>query len=111
MIPRFLVDAQLPPAIARQLSQLGFESVHVQDLGLAGADDTTIWFKALELGTAIITKDEDFADRIALDPDGPPIVWLRIGNSSKAALIDWFLPLLSEVCKKLEAGEKLIEVV
>ena len=36
---RFLVDAQLPPALARFLASLGEEAIHVLDAGLLEADD------------------------------------------------------------------------
>lgn len=34
---RFLVDAQLPPALARWLCANGHEAVHVGDLGMLAA--------------------------------------------------------------------------
>lgn len=34
---RFLVDAQLPPALARWIAAQGHEARHVADLGMAGA--------------------------------------------------------------------------
>jgi predicted nuclease of predicted toxin-antitoxin system len=40
---RFLVDAQLPPALARVLSEKGHEAEHVADLGLVSATDSKIW--------------------------------------------------------------------
>jgi predicted nuclease of predicted toxin-antitoxin system len=38
------------------------------------------------------------------------VVWLRIGNSSKRALIAWLEPLLPLIVSKLEEGERLVEV-
>ncbi len=83
---RFLVDAQLPPALVRWLSGQGYEAAHVFDLGLAGADDRLIWKRAADTGAVIITKDEDFALRRTLEDIGPAVVWLRLGNTRKAAL-------------------------
>jgi hypothetical protein len=40
---KFLVDNQLPIALARFLSSLGVECTHVLDLGLAQASDQKIW--------------------------------------------------------------------
>ena len=40
---RFVVDAQLPPALARFLASLGEEAIHVLDAGLLEADDGEIW--------------------------------------------------------------------
>ena len=57
---RFLVDAQLPPALARWLVERGYVAEHVFDLGMAGADDREIWAYASRVGAVIITKDEDF---------------------------------------------------
>lgn len=108
---RFVVDAQLPPALARMLSGKGFEAEHVADINLGNAEDRAIWDYALKTGAAILTKDEDFATRIALDPSGPPIVWIRVGNTSRQALLRWIEPLLPAIEKALAANEKLIEVV
>ncbi len=70
---RFLVDAQLPPALARWLVAQGHEADHVADLGLGGASDTAIWNLALRTGAVIVTKDEDFAQRQALSGGGPKV--------------------------------------
>jgi predicted nuclease of predicted toxin-antitoxin system len=43
---RFLVDAQLPPAVARWLTEEGHDAQHVFDLGLHQATDRAIWAKA-----------------------------------------------------------------
>jgi len=41
---KFLVDNQLPTALARYLAQdLGVPAIHVRDLGLGGADDFALW--------------------------------------------------------------------
>jgi predicted nuclease of predicted toxin-antitoxin system len=39
---RFLVDAQLPPALARALSERGYVAEHVADVGLLSATDAEI---------------------------------------------------------------------
>ncbi|MSP73885.1 MAG: hypothetical protein EXR76_17270, partial [Myxococcales bacterium] len=43
---RFLVDARLPPALARWLTAAGHPSEHVADVGLAGAPDPAVWERA-----------------------------------------------------------------
>jgi uncharacterized protein DUF5615 len=57
----FLVDAQLPPGLARWLAANGHEATHVSDLGLPTASDPAIWDHALAVSSVIVTKDEDFA--------------------------------------------------
>lgn len=78
----FLVDAQLPPALANWLAQQGHTAQHVDDLGLRKADDVVIWNWASSSGAIIVTKDEDFAERTARTESGPVIVWLRKGNAT-----------------------------
>jgi predicted nuclease of predicted toxin-antitoxin system len=56
---RFLVDAQLPPALARWLVAKSFDAEHVGDCGLATASDAEIWDYALRSGSIILTKDDD----------------------------------------------------
>ena len=67
---KWLVDAQLPPALARMLSSAGHDARHVADLGLRHADDSPIWKRALQENAIVITKDEDFARRRVLAPGG-----------------------------------------
>ena len=57
---RFLIDAQLPPALANWLEDQGHHAEHVAALGLEGAEDPDIWVKARALDAILITKDEDF---------------------------------------------------
>ncbi len=43
---KFLVDAQLSPALARWIATQGHHATHVFDLGLQTADDPVIWERA-----------------------------------------------------------------
>jgi predicted nuclease of predicted toxin-antitoxin system len=56
---RLVVDAQLPPALARRLEALGHSAEHVADCGLATAADGVIRDHAASTEAAIMTKDED----------------------------------------------------
>lgn len=107
---RFVIDAQLPPALARLLSAHGHISEHVADIGLRDADDSPIWAYALEHDAIIITKDEDFPHRLQQSRISPVIVWLRIGNTSRRALLEWFEPLLPQMEALIQNGDRLIEV-
>jgi predicted nuclease of predicted toxin-antitoxin system len=107
---RFLVDAQLPPTLARMIAEAGHTAEHVADIGMLDAADSPIWGYALQHGAVIVTKDEDFPHRSGQSTTAPPIVWLRIGNASRRALLEWFEPLLPRIEAQLEQGEKLIEV-
>lgn len=107
---RFLVDAQLPPALARRLEALGHRAEHVADCGLAAAPDGAIWKYAADRGAAIITKDADFAIRRLLQ-SGPAVVWLRLGNSRRGVLLARVESEFPAIMLALERGETLVEVV
>ena len=107
---KFLVDAHLPPALARALCELGHDAVHVMDIGLHAADDVTIWREAARQGAVIVTKDEDFVGRGRFGDPAPSVVWIRLGNVSRRVLLARFLPLLPQVIALVEAGETLVEV-
>jgi len=107
---RLLVDAQLPPALARWLTEHGEDAEHVDDRGLLGASDDEIWRIAGELGAAIVTKDEDFAVRAQLRSAGPGIVWIRSGNVRNVELLRRWAEVWPSVRHALERGERLVEV-
>ena len=108
---RFIVDAQLPPALARQLASAGEDAVHVLDVGLLDADDAEIWAFALDQNRAIITKDEDFQIRASVSAIAPPILWVRFGNSSKQQVLDVFNRKLEAIKREFEAGATLVELI
>lgn len=103
------MDAQLPPALARYIESRGHEAEHVADLGLDSAPDRRIRARAAESGTVIITKDEDFAVHLLLH-DGPPVVWVRVGNTRRVELLRRFDAELARIIAALERGDTLIEL-
>jgi predicted nuclease of predicted toxin-antitoxin system len=106
----FIIDAQLPPSLASALREKGWDTIAVRDIGLRDATDAAIWDYALANGCGIITKDEDFMERFLRSKQQPTIIWLRIGNSTNAALVAWLTPLLSGILARIGAGDILIEV-
>jgi len=107
---KLIVDAQLPPSLAGALRQAGRDAVAVREIGLREAKDSAIWQYALQNNPAILTKDEDFAERCLCSENPPVVVWLRIGNATNPALLEWFLQLLPAVELRIQAGDRLIEL-
>lgn len=107
---KFLVDAQLPPALALWLAETGHEALHVEQIGLRDATDSAIWERAKREGFVLVTKDEDFARRSAQSADAPVIVWLRIGNATNRTLRAWLEPKWLGVLTLVAEGHRLIEV-
>ena len=107
---KLIVDAQLPPSLAAALRQAGCDAVAVREIGLREARDGAIWQYALENNSAILTKDEDFAERCMARSHAPVVVWLRIGNATNPELLGWFMPLLPSMLARIQAGDSLIEL-
>jgi predicted nuclease of predicted toxin-antitoxin system len=107
---RFLVDAQLPPALARWLTEQGHNAEHVVDCGLVEADDRSIWEHALSSGAVIVSKDEDFRSRRILNAQGPSVVWIRLGNASRRETLRWFGAVFPDVLVALSRGDTLVEI-
>jgi predicted nuclease of predicted toxin-antitoxin system len=106
---RFVIDAQLPPALARRLEALGHHAEHVADRGLVSASDDAIRDYAASVDAVIVTKDEDFVVRRLL-AGGPPVVWMRMGNTRRAALLARVEADLPAIVAALERGETLVEI-
>lgn len=94
---KFLLDANLSPALLDPLRQAGHEGIHVADLGLLAAADTEILHRAADDGYTVITADSDFPTMLALTGAATPsVVHLRHINEltgrEQAALLIANLP-------------------
>lgn len=108
---RFLIDAQLPPRLARTLAARGHDATHVTEIGLATATDADIWRAAMERAAVLITKDQDFAISRGAADAGPCIVWVRLGNTSNDVLIARLVNSLAAIEDAIARGEAVVEVV
>jgi predicted nuclease of predicted toxin-antitoxin system len=106
-----LVDNQLPAALARYLVDNGFGCRHVLDLGMETSDDREIWQLAKDEQLVIVTKDEDFALMADRESEAAPqVIWVRIGNCRKSALLAAFGLVLPDLRRLLAEGKPVIEV-
>lgn len=102
----FLVDENLPPALADWLIDRGHAAEHVHAIGLTATGDEKIVAHARTRGATIITKDADYA-RVA----GVPVVWVRIGNTTNTVLLATFDETWIEIERALKSGELIVEVL
>ena len=77
-----LFDQNLSHRLVPALGDLFPGAVHVRLLGMAEADDLTIWDHAKAHNLVIVTQDSDYSDWNKLRGAPPKIVWLRCGNAS-----------------------------
>lgn len=107
---KFLLDAHLPPVLARVMTREGFEVVHVAELEMNGVADPDIWNYAQEKHYVVISKDEDFLRYRRNDDDEPRFIWVRTGNCKNRELIDTLIQHLPTAIKLLESGSPIVEI-
>ena len=87
---KFLVDNQLPVALAKWMQSAGVQAQHVLDIGLEHATDADIWDHALTDGSIIVSKDDDFFLLANRANDVGRLLWVRVGNCRTNALLQRF---------------------
>ena len=78
---------------------------------MGATDDQVIWEYAKSHDMTIVSKDEDFqlmADRQGSIP--PQVVWVRLGDFRKAALLQAFASLQPDLRTLLDDGGSVIEI-
>lgn len=107
---KLLIDNQLPEALAEFLTASGFECRHVRRVGLGASPDSVIWDFAKANDFAIVTMDEDFQHFAARYGTPPQVIWVRLGNVRKPALLEAFAAVLPGLRAELDNGAAVIEV-
>ncbi|MGD1085148.1 MAG: DUF5615 family PIN-like protein [Verrucomicrobiota bacterium] len=84
---KFLVDAQLPPSLVRELAAAGHDAVHTSSLakGNRTADRDVVSIAVVEQ-RVVVTKDEDFVTGFLLRGAPPKLLLISTGNISNEAL-------------------------
>lgn len=77
---KLLFDQNLSFKLSQALSDLFPGSSQVRLLGLAEAEDRTVWQHAKANAFLLVTQDSDFAEMAALYGQPPKVIWLRCGN-------------------------------
>src|SRR6266498_3870237 len=85
---RILFDQGMPLAAALILRGLGWDAVHVRELGMHEAADTEILAYAARESRSIITLDRDFPQILALTAASrPSVVLVRQQTAALLALL------------------------
>lgn len=83
---KLLFDHNLSPRLVNRLVDVFPDSNHVDNLGLAEADDIDVWVYAQNNGFTIATKDSDYNELLMLRGFPPKIIWIRRGNCSTSEI-------------------------
>ena len=84
---KFLVDAQLPRRLARELAASGHDAVHTLDFPDRNrTPDGDIVALAVRENRVVVTKDNDFVTSFLLKGLPPKLLLISTGNISNDAL-------------------------
>ncbi len=88
---KFIVDAQLPKALARWLTSQGHDAIHTLDLPDKNAtDDDEVNRISLTQKRILISKDSDFFDKYFRKLEPHKLLYLTTGNISTHDLLKLF---------------------
>jgi len=85
---KLLLDENLSRRIVPFLQTDFPESTQVALLGMESASDSDIWQYAKDHGFVIVTRDSDFQERSLVAGHPPQVIWLKIPNHSKTAVLN-----------------------
>lgn len=108
---RTLIAKQLPPHPAQVLADQGVAWKHAQALGLGSASDRAIRRFPCSRRYVLIGKDSDFVKLASATEAEGQVVWVRIGHCPASAIIRVFRELRPAIMTRLEAGERMVELV
>ena len=83
---KLLFDENLSPRLVDTLDSVFPESTHIETLGMRGETDEHIWDYARDSGFVIVSKDNDFRQRVFLYGPPPKIIWLSVGNANTVSI-------------------------
>ena len=102
---KFLVDEAMSWRVAQALATAGHDVVHVRDLGLEAADDSTILDRASNEERVVVTQDTDFGTLLAASVQKQPsVILLRIRDGRPEAQSRLLLTNLDLVEEDLHNG-------
>lgn len=84
---KFIVDAQLPRRLVRELTATGHDAIHTMDLPTANrTSDNDILAIAIQQQRIVITKDNDFVTSFLIRGAPPKLLLVATGNISNDKL-------------------------
>jgi predicted nuclease of predicted toxin-antitoxin system len=107
---RFVVDNQLPPRLSKFLEEAGHDSVHVAMVGMDTADDRALWDWARREDRVVVSKDEDLLFLANRPGDTGRLIWVRLRNCRREALVEAFSRSLPAVVAALGEGQRVVEI-
>ena len=87
----------------------GVDAYSARRLDLVHAKDPSIFRSARSSGAVVLTKDDDFAAEVTRN-GGPPVIWVRAGNTSNEAMRALLAAELPAALDAIRRGTLLVEI-
>ncbi|HEV2831821.1 MAG TPA: DUF5615 family PIN-like protein [Hanamia sp.] len=106
---KFLLDAQLPPSLKQLFVKKGFDCIHTLDLE-DGNDTSDKIINKISVAEQriVITKDSDFYDSFIIKNKPYKLILVKLGNTSKKEVIQFFNDHFEEIIKKLKVESMIL---
>ncbi len=106
---KFLLDAQLPPSLKNLFTANGYDCIHTLDLE-SGNDTTDKIINQISVAEQriVITKDSDFFDSFIVKKEPYKLIFVKLGNTSKKELIQFFHDRFSEIIEKIKVEDMIL---
>jgi predicted nuclease of predicted toxin-antitoxin system len=106
---KFLLDAQLPPSLKQLFLENGYDCLHTLDLeyGNDTPDKIINELSVLEQ-RIVITKDGDFYDSFLLKGQPFKLVLVKLGNTSKKELLQFFQGRFAEIIEQMKTESLVV---
>lgn len=102
---RLLLDQGLPRSSAALLSQIGWDVVHVAEIGMSRATDAEVLQRARAEARICVTLDADFHALLAVSGErAPSVIRIRKQGLDAAALAALLRTLLADVGTAFDSG-------
>ncbi len=106
---KFLLDAQLPPSLKLLFIDQGYDCIHTLDLELGNETPDKIINKiSVEEQRILITKDSDFFDSLIIRNEPYKLILVKLGNTSKKELIQFFKDRFGDIIEKIKAENMIL---
>ena len=104
--PKLLVlDQGVPRDAATRLRGLGYECIHVGEIGMGKAADDEILAWSLGKNAIVVTLDADFHTILAVTgASGPSVIRLRVQGLGASEVVDLVQKVLTAFGSDLERG-------
>lgn len=102
---KFLADMGISPKSALFLRDLGYDSFHLNELGLGKFADSDILLKAKIEGFVVLTHDLDFSELMAASKAKlPSVITFRLRNMKAENVNRYLKKILNSYQNELQTG-------